>query len=44
MPSWRRAEPLKSLGQTLLCRARVQEEVGMPEPGGLDKEEDPELV
>ena len=41
---WRKAESLQFLGRTLCCRARVQEEVGMPEPGGTGEEEKPESV
>ena len=36
---WRKADPIKSLGQRLLCTAWVQEEVRMPEPVGPDEEE-----
>ena len=44
VPLWRKAEPLQSLVRMLRCQARVQEEVGMPEPGGLGEEEEPESV
>ena len=40
VPSWRKAEPLQSPGRTLLCGARVQEEVGIPDPGGPGEEEE----
>ena len=43
VPSWRKAEPLKSLGQKLLCLTWVQVEVRVLEPVGPGKEE-PELV
>ena len=39
-----KAEPLQSLGRTLRWQAGVQEEVGMPEPGGMGKEEELESV
>ena len=44
MLSWRRAEPLQSLGRTLRCRAKVQEEVGILGMGGPGEEGEPELV
>ena len=43
VPSWYKAEPLLSQGQTLRCLAWVQEEVRVPETIGMGEEE-PESV